>query len=77
MYPPIGHCLRVVLFATPSMMTYFICAPFGGALPMLGLCSATNPFRDNFLRLCFVSAERSKNAPFRALTTAPYGSFNT
>ena len=77
MYPPIGHCLHFVLFATPSVMISFISVPSGAGLPMLGLRCATNHCRDLFLRPCFVSAKRLRNAPFYALDTAPCGFFNT
>ena len=77
MYPPICHCLHFVLCATPSGMISFISVPCGARLPMLGLGCDTNPCRDLFLRPCFVSAERLRNAPFCTLGTAPSGFINT
>ena len=72
------HPFAIVgLFATPSVMISFISAPCGAALPMLGLGCATDPCRDLFLRPCFMSAERLKNAPFWALGIALCGFFNT
>ena len=64
MYPPIRHCLHVLHFATPSVIIYFICAPCGAALWMLGLGCAKNPCRELFLRPRFVSAERLKHYRF-------------
>ena len=77
MYPPICHCLHLVLFATPSVMISIICVPCGARLPMLGLGCATNTCTDLFLRPYFVTAGRLRNTLFCALRTSPCGFFNT
>ena len=52
----------VVLFASPSVLMLFHCAPCGVALPMFGFGCATNPCRDLFVRPCFVSPQTLKNS---------------
>ena len=61
----------VVLFASPSVMMLFNCAPCGVALPMLGLRCATKLCRDLFLRPCFVSPQTSKNSTILCTENCP------